>query len=156
MNRTHAILCLALACVGCKPAAAPADNQRASGNAAAPNDPALPRAGLYQVTESSVWLDGDGEIAPPAENGTLCVPALDLQSFASWASTNLVPRCPSDVTVGKGTFRSHASCTDPELGDSEVTTQANYSPDSIDVDSDLTDGKDTMRISSAYRRIGDC
>lgn len=128
----------------------------ANPEAAAPTDPALPRAGLYRETISAAWLSGSGEIAPPTENGTICIPTLDLESFASWAAGHVVPRCPSDVTLGKGSFQARAACTDPEYGDIDVTSHANYSPDSIDVASDLTDGTDTMRIDSAYRRVGDC
>lgn len=155
MNRTRALLCLTLACIGCKPAA-PADNAIAVGDAAAPHDPALPRAGLYRITQTTTWLNGSGEIAPPAEGETLCVPALDLTSFANWASGNIVTRCPSSIKLGMGGFDAQASCTDPELGDIDVTSHGSYSPDSIDVDSDLFDGTDTMRISEAYRRVGDC
>ncbi len=156
MNRASVILCLGLACFGCKPAAAPVNNAQSNAEKSAPADPALPRPGLYRITESAMWLSGAGEIAPPAETATLCVPALDLTAFGSWAAGKLVPRCPSSITLGKGGFDAQASCTDPELGDIDVTSHAQYSPDSIDVDSDLFDGTDTMRISSAYRRVGDC
>ena len=156
MNRTRAILCLGLTCIGCKPVAEPVDNAQANTETTAPADRSLPKPGLYRITEPATWLSGSGEIAPSAVTATLCIPALDLTSFAAWAAGKLVPRCPSSITLGKGGFDAQASCTDPELGDIDVTSHAHYSPDSIDVDSDLFDGIATMRISSAYRRAGGC
>ncbi len=159
VQRNFLIAGLMLACLGCSPTTPDTDDAAADNATVAPaasGDSTLPRAGLYRMSQSATWLTGGGEIVPPGDEGDICVPALTRSSFASWAAGNIVPRCPSDVSLGNSSFDARAACTDPEYGDIDVTSHASFGPDSIDVESDLYDGTDTMRISTSYRRTGDC